>query len=600
MELSRYEILEPLGAGGMSEVFLARMRGVAGVDRLVAIKRMLPERLGNQAMQEMFIDEARISARLRHSNIAQTLEFGKDQGYYFIVMEYVHGLSLYNITRRQDDQHRLAPPVAAFITARLCEALQYAHTLCDAKGQPLEIVHRDLNPGNVMVTHHGEVKLIDFGIARATTRVHQTMVGVVKGAVGYMSPEQVSCAPIDHRSDIFVAGTTLLELLLGKNPFLRESKEETLADIRKVVIEPLDWTSRIPRSLAAVCTRALARKPQDRYASAGDLQEDLDRYCHGEGFGSRQLASWMANHCPELGAERMLQTSSTAGIAQKGGTQVESEVIEPDVSAAYAETMLAPPSTDGESLRETVRATGPLPRVDDPTVERSIATVSLRPAAGVGVGVQSKGAGTSGPEQETVVARVVPSARPEAEVPTDPVDPPGRQQRAGHDLERRRRRVLANVMLMVVLVGVAGAIVWAIGWRDAGPGGRSIRRNSPQVKAITTKVLGADQGYGSAGRASQPATAVASPSGPRDAGVDGALAAAAVPAADLGTRVTEPSKVARRKRRRRRASKRRHRRRRVPKKPTVAKNLQKIDKTTKKKVELPSKPKNLGDKGAQW
>jgi len=345
LQIDRYEILKPLGAGGMSEVFLARMRAEAGVERFVAIKRLLPQRLGNQTAQDMFIDEARISAQLRHSNIAQTLEFGKDGGYYFIVMEYVHGISLYKIAEHRGSLE-VPHSMGAFVTARLCEALQYAHTLSDVHGRPLNIVHRDLNPGNVMLTHHGEVKLIDFGIARASRRIHETQVGAIKGAIGYMSPEQVNQASIDHRSDIFVAGTLLFEMLVGRNPFRATVTADTLRRVCDGIIEPAGWNRQMDPDLARICARSLQRHPDERYQSAGEMQEDLDQYCHGQRYGSRTLATWMGSTFPELGPG-LMQLKSVPRIKLEdlpppGGTQAESDVALSPLGATRSDDGLAP------------------------------------------------------------------------------------------------------------------------------------------------------------------------------------------------------------------------------------------------------------------
>jgi serine/threonine protein kinase len=654
VQIDRYEILKPLGVGGMAEVFLARMRAEAGVERLVAIKRMLPQRLGNQAMQEMFIDEARISAQLRHSNIAQTLEFGKDQGYYFIVMEYIHGLSLYRIAK-QLGSSRVLHPMAAFIVARLSEALQYAHTLRDAHGQPLHIVHRDLNPGNVLITHHGEVKLIDFGIARARQRVHETTVGGIKGSIGYMSPEQVENATIDHRSDIFAAGTLLFELLVGINPFQTDEPVDTLRRILDVTIEPPSWRRQMPAELARICDRALKREPDHRFENAGTMQEELDHHCHENRYGSRQLADWMNAHFPDLGPGlTRLRTSPRIALEDlppAGGTQPESEVnLAPmdsgaprapdsdtlralnadtvrkrsnppratsDPMLAYSDTMLA--SSDPELAYAETQIESSDPELaysdrhladPDPPTEHD--TVSLRKPLTLTVddAIASPLDATRQPtlEAATTVARPLPIREKDAEATTleraAPVPPPVVEPRlqptdpiwTPPDKRRMRRLHALYLGVTCVLLCVAGVIVWIIGFDEPRkPSATPLPDMSPGV------VVAADAGPAlraeapeSAQRADAAtrARAPVSSAPPADAATRARAPVSSAPPADAaGPRASETeARVSVRRRRNRRASKRR-RSRRPAKKTTPAKKATEI-KAAKKQT--------LGDKGAEW
>jgi eukaryotic-like serine/threonine-protein kinase len=327
--VGRYEILDRLGSGGMAEVLLGRTTGEGGFEKLVAIKRILPHMAANQEFVGMFIDEARISANLSHSNIAQIFEFGRDDDSLYIAMELVQGVDLRTIHRTLHKRRQLPPvPVAAFLIQQVCAALDHAHRKPDAAGQMLGIIHRDVSPSNVLVSFDGEVKLIDFGIAKATHRLSVTVGADLKGKYAYMSPEQAAGLPIDHRSDIFAAGTLLFELLTGLNPFLGDSDLATLERVRKGRAPAPSTRARgVPPPLDAICLRALARHPRERYRNAGEMQDELESFTRRASCGSRQMSRWMHdNFAEELARSQHmlaeargrppLQTSSSAGLLE--------------------------------------------------------------------------------------------------------------------------------------------------------------------------------------------------------------------------------------------------------------------------------------------
>ncbi len=293
--IGRYEILKGIATGGMAEVYLARTQGEGGFEKLVAIKQVLPHLTTNKTFIKMFMDEARISATLTHSNIAQIFEFGKVDDAYFIAMEFIDGLSLSTMYRAFRKKRSLPQPaMVAFLLANICAALEYAHSRCDAFNRPLNIIHRDVSPSNILVSFNGEVKLIDFGVAKASHRIHHTVGVGLKGKYAYMSPEQAFGKRIDHRSDIFSAGILLFELLSGTNPFRGKNDMQTLEKVRKAEVPLPNLTfidDAIP--LLDIALRALARKPEERYQSAGEMQEDLEKFFQKHGYGSRQLARFM-------------------------------------------------------------------------------------------------------------------------------------------------------------------------------------------------------------------------------------------------------------------------------------------------------------------
>src|SRR5262249_9709077 len=296
IRFGNYLLLERIAVGGMAEVFVAKAFGVEGFERLLAIKKILPTMGEDAEFIHMFVDEARIAVQLAHANIVQVLELGKHDENLYIAMEYVSGRDLRQlIDRFRKRQEALPIAQASLIIAEVCEALDYAHRKRDAKGRPLGIVHRDVSPQNVLVSFDGEVKLIDFGIAKAESRLQKTQSGILKGKFSYMSPEQVKGQPIDGRSDVFACGVLLGELVCGEKLFTGESDFAILEKVTQCVVpEPRARNPSCPRELQRVILRALANSPGDRYQSASELHDELVPFTMAGGavFGSRQLASF--------------------------------------------------------------------------------------------------------------------------------------------------------------------------------------------------------------------------------------------------------------------------------------------------------------------
>src|SRR5262245_26827807 len=223
----------------MAEVFRAKATGVEGFEKLVAIKRILPNIAEDDEFITMFIDEAKIAVQLTHANIAQIYDLGKIDDSYFIALEFVWGKDLRTIFERARKRGEILPiALSCYVISRICEGLDYAHRKRDAQGDDLQIVHRDVSPQNLLVSYEGEVKIIDFGIAKAANKASKTQAGILKGKFGYMSPEQVRGLPLDRRSDIFSVGIVLYELLTGERLFLGESDFSTLEKVRNVEIMP--------------------------------------------------------------------------------------------------------------------------------------------------------------------------------------------------------------------------------------------------------------------------------------------------------------------------------------------------------------------------
>ena len=232
--LGRYQLLALLATGGMAEIYLARQTGIQGFNRIVVVKRVHPHLARDANFLEMFFDEARIAAQLNHPNIVQIFDLGNESGQYFIAMEYLEGESLaYLVSEAQRTAKVMPPEIAAGIVSQICDGLGYAHRLCDETGAPMHIVHRDVNPQNVIVMFSGQVKLVDFGIAKAALQEHHTTVGTLKGKLSYMSPEQCRCDPLSASSDVFSLGVCFWELLTHNRLFKRQNEVETMNAILK-------------------------------------------------------------------------------------------------------------------------------------------------------------------------------------------------------------------------------------------------------------------------------------------------------------------------------------------------------------------------------
>lgn len=273
----KYFLIDKVAVGGMAEVFKAKTFSHGGFEKLLVIKRILQHLSDNGEFVDMFIDEAKISVLLQHPNIVQIYDFGKIRDNYFIAMECVEGKDLKIILRKLAERRKLLPTeYAVYVAHEVCKGLDYAHKKTSLKGDPLGIVHRDMSPSNIIVSYTGEVKIADFGIAKAEISVYNTKDGVLKGKFEYMSPEQASGIPIDHRSDLFSVGIMLHEMLTGRRLFKSESEIKTLERIKAADVKPPSATNpNVPARLDEIVMRALSRDSKDRYLDAKELQTDL-------------------------------------------------------------------------------------------------------------------------------------------------------------------------------------------------------------------------------------------------------------------------------------------------------------------------------------
>ncbi len=293
----KYYLLDRINVGGMAEVFKAKAYGVEGFEKLVAIKRILPNIAEDEEFITMFIDEAKIAVQLNHANIAQIFDLGKIEDTYFIALEYVYGKDLRAIFERLRKRGEIMPiPAACYIITQVCEGLDYAHRKKDSMGRDLNIVHRDVSPQNILVAYEGDVKVIDFGIAKAANKASKTQAGILKGKFGYMSPEQVRGLPLDRRSDIFSLGIIFYEILTGERLFVGESDFSTLEKVRNVeIMPPTAYNRNIPESLEKIILKALAKDADDRYQFSSEMAEDIQRFMISQGilFTRKDLGNFM-------------------------------------------------------------------------------------------------------------------------------------------------------------------------------------------------------------------------------------------------------------------------------------------------------------------
>ena len=275
-----YFILEKIAQGGMAEIFKGLTYDFSGLKKFIVIKRILPHIAVNKDFIKMLIDEAKIAVRLSHGNIAQTFDLGKVADDYFIVMEYVDGRTISQIYKKTVELKTSIPiPIAAYIVSEVCNGLDYMHRRKDEQNRSLEIVHRDISPQNVIVSESGNVKIVDFGVAKAAFKLSEMERGVLKGKFAYMSPEQTEGKNIDFSSDIFSTGVMLWEMLTGRRLFKKKSNPETIDAVQNMTIfPPSAYRNEVPSELDEIVMKALSRDPQLRYAAAADMSLVLTKY----------------------------------------------------------------------------------------------------------------------------------------------------------------------------------------------------------------------------------------------------------------------------------------------------------------------------------
>lgn len=446
--LDRYELLCPIASGGMARVWLARLRGKRGFEKLFAVKTIRTELIDDAQFQEMFLDEARIAAAIHHPNVAQILDLGEQDDVLFIVMEWVDGDSLAKVRRLLAKRGAKLPVgIVLRVLADACAGLHAAHELRDAEGEPLQIVHRDVSPHNILLAVSGTVKIIDFGIAKAQNRRQgETRTGIVKGKIQYMAPEQVKKGgTVDRRADVWALGMCLHELVAGNLPY---GNEDDIGVIRRLMSEEAPTLDPdLPQAIKRVLERSTVLDPDARFPTAAGMQRALEGAMKdlGENATSHDVASFLRTELPDLVRRRREAVGAAIEEARERGAPVES-----GEEVAFAPTLVghrdAHARDEGRGIALTNRKG------------------QLAPAAFIGVPAIDD-------------SRVVPSAMLEEEPFATP---------------KRGGFWLVGVLLLLVVTGTAAAAMrpalitqWltTLGWSTAAPHPR--RPETPSVAAIT-------------------------------------------------------------------------------------------------------------------
>jgi serine/threonine-protein kinase len=477
-QLGRYQLIQRLASGGMASVYLARAAGPAGFEKVVALKRIHPHLADDQTFVDMFLDEARIASRIDHANVCSVFDFGEADGAYYIAMEFLAGEPFSHVAKAMGGSaaHLKDPRRAHFVAkmvADACEGLHAAHELRSRDGELLNVVHRDISPQNLFLTHDGVVKVVDFGIASAADRLHHTQGAEVKGKFSYMAPEQArgaKGAALDRRADVFALGIVLWELLALKRLFRRDSSAETLmALIHDPIPAPSSQRPGLIADFDAIALKALARNPDERYPSAREVGRELGKAIGkaGEVIGAVDLAEWLETLLPDArtlsrrqidaalqGAAQPFPIGPPGEVSSSEIVVVEASIVQPLSSAglAHGDDTDDAATRARSSLSGTPTPRGSQPRVPPPPPRRanskalyvggtlalllgfgSVAAVLLvgrgardgaapvEPSLAVApAAARATNAGTPAPSAEPTVVAPIVAAAPA----TAPVDPP--------------------------------------------------------------------------------------------------------------------------------------------------------------------------------
>jgi predicted Ser/Thr protein kinase len=424
--VGRYELLVPLGVGGMAEVFKARAAGPGGFERYVVIKRILPAHGRDPEFIRMFVDEAKILGMLHHPNVVQVYDFGDDDGTLFLAMEYVDGPSLSRILRTlRAARRRLPAPIAAYIAREVCRALDYVHNLESGDGSRLDIIHRDVTPSNIVLASTGAVKLLDFGVATFSRAAQVTRSGTVKGKPAYLAPEQLEGKQIDGRVDLFALGIVMHEMLTLQHLFAGDSDLSTVKKIMEMNIpSPSAERDDVSQELEAIVMRALARDRKQRFATAAEMARTLDDVVVASKLRMDEVVAFVEE------VDRLAKLAPARAIAGYGPAVKQVRPARGRGNArAYAGTVRArrqatvaedaPTRREGavfRRLRNTGRVLASRPRA-------TAAVAALLAAIGVGTAFGIRVTITAGRNQ-AAAATVPPAATPPPTITTPPPTPP--------------------------------------------------------------------------------------------------------------------------------------------------------------------------------
>ena len=427
----KYLLLEKLATGGMAQLYRAKIIGVEGFEKFIAIKQILPHLAHEEELITSFIDEAKLAALLNHQNVVQIYDFGSMENSYFITMEFLYGKDLRAVNAKAKEK---GIPVslenALYLISKVCAGLDYAHKLKDFQGKSLHIIHRDISPQNVFLTYQGDVKIVDFGIAKAASQSTITQVGMIKGKVAYMSPEQAAGKVIDHRSDIFATGILLYELAAGGRMFKGEDTLQILSKVREAEFDSLATVKGgLPEKLYHIVDKALAKEPEDRYQSCADMQADIEECIFRLNLrpSGRTLAEYLKLlFAEEIEAEgKRMADAADAGAASDRAQAAEGERRSADAPPAQAplvpkaETPPPPPAAREARPSPARPATG-----GRKGVVAAVAGVAVLALLGAGYFLMGQGKGPDATKPAATAAPQQPTpAAPPASPPPAPSAP---------------------------------------------------------------------------------------------------------------------------------------------------------------------------------
>lgn len=344
--IGRYALYGDIASGGMATVHFGRLLGPAGFSRTVAIKRLHPQYAKDPEFVSMFLDEARLAARIRHPNVVSTLDVVATQGELFLVMDYVQGESIARLLRTMRETKQLVPPrIAATIIAGALQGLHAAHEARNERGEPLHLVHRDISPQNILVGTDGVPRVLDFGVAKAAGRIQTTREGQLKGKLAYMAPEQIN-GEVSRQTDIYAAGVVLWETLTAKRLFAGDNEGQVLQKvISGNVTPPSEVEKRVPADFDAILARALAKDPRERFTTAREMAIAVERALGVA--SSTEVGEWVehsAHQTLALRANRIAEIESSSGITDANLLHGLTQVAEPPSQTSQPE----PPSQSSQ------------------------------------------------------------------------------------------------------------------------------------------------------------------------------------------------------------------------------------------------------------
>jgi len=481
-KLGRYELIRRIAVGGMGEIYLARTSGTAGFEKTVIIKTILPHLAEEEEFVEKFLDEGRIVVNLTHGNIVPVFDMDEADGEYFIAMEYVPGRDLRAVLARLRERGETMPPdLAAYVISEVCEGLGYAHDKTDDEGTELGIVHRDVSPSNVLISTEGEVKIIDFGVARAADRRAKTVSGRIQGKCCYMSPEQARGESLDYRSDIFSAGLVFYELLTCQRPFDGGSDLKSLELVRACEFDPPSHLEGdVPPELDLVIERAMAEEPDERYDAITEMKVDLMEYLvsRGRAVTSGEVADFLSDLFPE-GLEREEFQDAREEADEPSGP------MELDDALEYQLDQLGGQQVD--PLDETLPE-----EVDSPSAGTAGRTETITPESGL------RERSESGDDRSGSGAATAPE-RPGAEEEASAGGEPSSRRAAPGDSRGETAAAAGGRRWIGVGLAVAGVVgLFALGWWAVGgekmgtlhvktePAGAVVRVDGSRIPGGTT------------------------------------------------------------------------------------------------------------------